>query len=181
MKQTTTRRVRLDQLNPAPYNPRAISPASRDALAASLDRFGLVQPIVWNERTGNVVGGHQRLAILAERGLEETEVVVVDLDEEDEKALNVALNSPGLAGDFTAELQPLLVEIREALPDLYDELDFERLVVEPPTLPNFTVSEPMLKSDVLVEIRTSREGLAKILPTLQEWNGRDDVAIDVSG
>ena len=45
-------------------NPRMISSAAKRALGASLRRFGLVQPIVVNERTGRVVSGHQRIEVL---------------------------------------------------------------------------------------------------------------------
>ena len=38
------------------------------------------------------MGGHQRLKILVEKGIEEIEVSVVDLNESKEKALNIALN-----------------------------------------------------------------------------------------
>jgi len=51
-----------------------------------------VEPIVWNKRTGNIVGGHQRLKVLLDMGMREVDCVVVDLDEAKEKALNLALN-----------------------------------------------------------------------------------------
>jgi ParB-like chromosome segregation protein Spo0J len=53
---------------------------------------------VWNERTGNLIGGHQRLKVLKERGDGEVEVSVVDLDKTKEKALNLALNK--ISGDW---------------------------------------------------------------------------------
>lgn len=61
------RRVPVSKLNPAAYNPRKdLQPEDSEyqKLSQSLDRFGCVEPVVWNERTGNVVGGHQRLKIL---------------------------------------------------------------------------------------------------------------------
>ncbi len=85
----------IDSLNPAPYNPRvALQPGDPDyeRLARSLDEFGCVEPLVWNRRTGNLVGGHQRLAVLKARGATEVDVSVVDLPPDKEKALNVALN-----------------------------------------------------------------------------------------
>src|SRR5438309_7652929 len=86
----------IDQLKPAPYNPRKPlkpgSPAYRK-LRASLAEFGLVEPLVWNELSGRVVGGHARLAILKELGITEVPVSVVRLDEAREKALNVVLNN----------------------------------------------------------------------------------------
>lgn len=107
------RRVPVSKLNPAAYNPRKdLQPgdAEYQRLARSLDKFGCVEPVVWNERTGNVVGGHQRLKILLAAGETELEVSVVDLSEADEKTLNIALNK--LAGEWdTAALAGLLQEL----------------------------------------------------------------------
>jgi ParB-like chromosome segregation protein Spo0J len=102
-------RVAVTELKRAPYNPRvALKPGDKayERLARSIDEFDLVQPLVWNRRSGHVVGGHQRLEILKRRGVTEIECVVVDLSNEREKALNVALNNPAVAGDW--ELQKLL-------------------------------------------------------------------------
>ena len=60
--------------------------------------FGYVEPLVWNKRTGSLVGGHQRFKILLEQGLKEVDVSVVDLDLEKEKTLNIALNK--ISGDY---------------------------------------------------------------------------------
>jgi ParB-like chromosome segregation protein Spo0J len=82
-------------VNPAPYNPRKdLKPgdAEYEKLKRSIDHWDLVEPLVWNERTGNLVGGHQRLKILKARGDTEVDVSVVNLSEIDEKALNIALN-----------------------------------------------------------------------------------------
>lgn len=96
-------RMKLDDLNPAVYNPRKISVEAFNGLGKSLDRFGMLVPIVWNKRTGNIVGGHQRYKQLKERGETETDVVVVDMNDTDEVALNIALNSKAIRGDFTID------------------------------------------------------------------------------
>jgi hypothetical protein len=54
----------IADLVPAPYNPRTISSEALAGLRGSVERFGLVEPVVWNRRTGRVVGGHQRLKVL---------------------------------------------------------------------------------------------------------------------
>lgn len=61
-------------------------------IARSIEKYGCVEPIIWNEKTGNVIGGHQRLKVLAATGAVEVDVSVVRLSLEDEKALNLALN-----------------------------------------------------------------------------------------
>ncbi len=120
----------LRELAPAPYNPRQISPEALAGLRGSVERFGLVEPIVFNRRTGRVVGGHQRLKVLEAMGETQTQVVVVDLPEAEEKALNVALNSPSIAGEFTPELHALIAEIEAALPDLAAALRFDDLAAQ---------------------------------------------------
>jgi ParB-like chromosome segregation protein Spo0J len=57
-----------------------------------------------------VVGGHQRLKILRDLGRTDIDVSVVDLPEDKEKALNLALNKTG--GDWNIpKLKDLLIEI----------------------------------------------------------------------
>ena len=120
----------VSDLSPAPYNPRSISEDALTGLRASVERFGLVEPIVWNSQTCHVVGGHQRLKVLQALGEVETQVVVVDLPEVEEKALNVALNSPSIAGEFTPELHTLIAEIEASMPELADQLRYDDLAAE---------------------------------------------------
>lgn len=89
------KRISIDRIVPAAYNPRAqLKPGDTEYahLRKSIDEFGLVEPLVWNQRTGNLVGGHQRLTALIDAGETEVDVSVVDLPLEREKALNIALN-----------------------------------------------------------------------------------------
>jgi hypothetical protein len=106
---------KISELHPADYNPRRIDSAALAGLKKSIERFGLVEPIIYNQRTGNVVGGHQRLRALLEMGAvkpeDEIDVVVVDLAEIDEKTLNVALNNPAITGEYTSEVGDIIAEI----------------------------------------------------------------------
>ena len=89
------RTLKEAQLTAADYNPRRdLQPedAEYQKLRRSIETFGYIEPIIWNERTGHVVGGNQRLKVLLEQGTEDIEAVVVDLEEKDEKILNVLLN-----------------------------------------------------------------------------------------
>jgi hypothetical protein len=118
-----TERVAVDKLNPAPYNPRTMTDKARQGLSNSIDSFGLLQPIIWNKQTGNVVGGHQRLSDLIGKGATETDVIVVDFSLAKEKACNVALNHSGISGQYDDDkLKELLTEI--------DTEDFENLNFE---------------------------------------------------
>ena len=101
---------KITDLIPANYNPRKdLKPGDPDyeKLKHSMHEFGYVDPIIWNQQTGHVVGGHQRLKILQDEGIKEAECVVVNLDEEKEKALNIALNK--ISGDWDKDKLALLM------------------------------------------------------------------------
>ncbi len=108
-------KIPIGQLNPAAYNPRKdLQPGDPEyeKLKRSMQEFGYVEPIVWNKRTGNIVGGHQRYKVLLEMGLQEVDCVVVDLDETKEKALNIALNK--ISGEWDMSLlSDLLSDLME--------------------------------------------------------------------
>jgi hypothetical protein len=108
--------VKLDDLVPAEYNPREIKSENFEALKVSLREFGLVEPLIKNPNTGNMVGGHQRLRALKElrdEGLwgDEAEVALVPLSPEREKVLNLALNNKHAQGEFTKSVSDLLDEV----------------------------------------------------------------------
>ena len=123
------RKVPVADINPAQYNPRKdLKPgdAAYEKLKRSMTEFGYVEPIIWNEETGNIVGGHQRYKVLIEEGHAEVECVVVKLSPEKEKALNVALNK--VTGDWEFE----------ALADLIKDLEDKDFDV---TLTGFDAAE----------------------------------------
>ena len=122
------RRLKMTEIKPFEDNPRTIGKQALSGLEHSMKRFGLVEPIVWNQRTANIVGGHQRYRVLVEEGVEETDVIVVDLPQDEEVALNVALNNPAIQGTFTDDLQDRLQEIQDTLGErLYADMLFEAL------------------------------------------------------
>lgn len=110
---------RIADMNRAAYNPRVdLRPEDEEyqAIERSLKRHGLVQPIVWNRRTNTVVSGHQRLTVLEAQGETEVTVSVVDLDDIQEKELNVALNK--ITGEWDDDkLSVILNELGEEATD----------------------------------------------------------------
>ena len=97
-------------LIPADYNPRKdLKPGDAEykKLKRSIEQFGYVEPVIWNKTTGFVVGGHQRLKVLLDMGITEVECVVVEMDAEKEKALNIALNK--ISGEWDKDKLALLI------------------------------------------------------------------------
>lgn len=86
-------RRKIADLNPAPYNPRRMTDKQRKDLGVSLSKFGMAEPVVINQNN-TIIGGHQRVGILRDQGIDEVDVMVPDqmLAEQDEKELNVRLN-----------------------------------------------------------------------------------------
>ncbi len=126
-------KVAVEKLNPAKYNPRKdLKPGDPEyeKLKNSIETFGYVEPVIWNKRTGHIVGGHQRLKILIEQGVSEVDCVVVDMGEDEEKALNVALNK--VSGDWDLpKLADLINELDESMFDIsltgFDAAEIEDL------------------------------------------------------
>ena len=89
----------------ADYNPRKLSDESRKTLKRGIKKFGLVGGIVVNKRTGlTVVSGHQRLSVMDELQKFPDNDDVIDVDEQQEKELNILMNNPNAQGtwDFDA-------------------------------------------------------------------------------
>ena len=108
-------RIPIEKLKPAKYNPRKdLKPGdpAYEKIKRSLNDYGYVDPVIWNEVTGNIVGGHQRQKILVAEGATEIDCVVVHIENpQAEKAMNIALNKavgewePVALADLLSELQ----------------------------------------------------------------------------
>ena len=103
-------KLKTKLLIPADYNPRKdLKPddPEYEKLKRSIEQFGYVRPVIQNQTTSHVVGGHQRLKVLLDMGITEVECVVIEMDEEKEKALNIALNK--ISGDWDKDKLMLLI------------------------------------------------------------------------
>lgn len=117
--------ISRSEIKNAPYNPRIMDAAAKKRLKANIAKHGLVAALTWNKRTGNLVGGHQRLEQLD--ALEKSKdydltVCVVDVDEREEAALNVQLNNPSMQGEW--DFDKLANMSEEFDLDLRDDLGF---------------------------------------------------------
>ncbi len=154
----------IGELLPASYNPRKdLQPGDLEYrnLRRSIEEFSLVEPLVWNRRTGNLVGGHQRLKVLKEMGHKDVSVSVVDLSPEREKALNVALNK--IQGDWDTSM---LVELLEELEEKgqlqntgFSRGDIDKLLAE--------LEEVSLRKDREVKRKGNREYEIDLIYTLE--------------
>jgi DNA modification methylase len=141
-------KIPTEKLKPSKYNPRKdLKPGDPEyeKLRRSIEEFGYVEPVIWNKRTGNIVGGHQRYKVLLDMGVSEVDCVVVDLDETKEKALNLALNK--IQGDWDYEkLKDLLQELDTGEFDLeltgFDMGEIEDLMTQ------FHVPEEIIEDEV---------------------------------
>ncbi len=134
ISQIKMKRMKIIDLTPAHYNPRKkLKPGDKEyeKLKKSILEFGLVDPLIWNEQTNRLVGGHQRLEVLKEQGVTECDVSVVNLPEAKEKALNIALNK--IEGEWDMPmLKELLIELDTGDFDMeitgYDSDEMEKLI-----------------------------------------------------
>jgi len=138
----------IEDLKPAPYNPREITLDAAKGLSVSLAQFGDISGIVWNKQSGHLVAGHQRLEALKAHGAtfeggntpclmvgSETYLVrIVDWDMQTEQAANVTANNPHIAGAFTDELQDVLGSLRDEFPEFEElrlcDLDLDGEIIE---------------------------------------------------
>lgn len=120
----------ISDLKAAPYNPRLSTAKQEKQLKQSLQKFGLVEPIIYNKRTGFIVGGHFRVRELKKLGYKNVDCVIVDLSLEDEKELNIRLNAN--TGDWSWE-------------DLANNWDAEQLTEWGLDIPHFA---PMQEEDI---------------------------------
>lgn len=133
-----TSKIKLTEIEPADYNPRQISTEDMKKLKNSIRQFGLADPIVINTKNNRIISGHQRykalLDIYMEDGLNiaEEEFVLISkgdlgfiltekdlelVDENHEKALNIAINN--ISGEWDMD------KLSELLSELNGNIDLE--------------------------------------------------------
>jgi ParB family transcriptional regulator, chromosome partitioning protein len=110
--------VPLEQIHVAHWNPNQMDEIMRSRLRRSIERFGLVVPLVVRPVTGDgyqTIGGAQRLAVLKELGVAPAPCVVVEADDANARLLAQALNR--IQGQDELGLQAELIkEVLQSLP-----------------------------------------------------------------
>ena len=150
---------KIADLIPASYNPRKkLKPGDKEyeKIKNSIREFGYVEPIIINSDM-TIIGGHQRATVLADLGYTEVECIVVDIDKNKEKALNVALNK--ITGEWNKEL------LADLIKDLEDsEFDVSITGFEPPEIEqlfNSVHDKKIMEDDFDVEAELAKPIVAK--------------------
>lgn len=152
--------------------PRKISRAAAKRLRASIERWGLVQEIVVNKRNNRIVGGNQRVKALIAAGETTAPVAWVDLEDDEEMSLSLALNSPELAGEYDQ------ARIRQAVAKAAASEDFalvdliKQTEILPPAIDPHEPDDvaPLVIESVAVPIVTTRE-VASLFDTWRKAEG----------
>lgn len=113
--------IKLKEIKLTKYNPRKKLNKMDEAykrIKASVEEFGYVDPIIVNIRNMHLVGGEQRYLVLTELKYEEAECVCVDLNDKQEKKLNIALNKISGYWDNT-KLEELFNELKLSEEELF--------------------------------------------------------------
>lgn len=152
----------------ADYNPRLMGERERRKLRDIITETGLVSRPVWNKRTGNLVGGHQRISIID--SLEKTKDYwlpcdIIDVDEQAERAINVVLNNPAAQGEFDLEkLKKMFVgpEAIQAKAAAFEPADIYQMFGD-----DAMEQQPEALVDLADQVRKAKELKEKIAASLK--------------
>ncbi|HPA25842.1 MAG TPA: ParB N-terminal domain-containing protein [bacterium] len=138
--------VPINELRASEYNPRKHSKEQVEQLKESINRFGMVDPVICNstpERKNVIIGGHFRVEVAKEMGITNVPVVYIQIsDLEKEKELNLRLNKN--VGEFDLEL---LAEFDEAfLKDVgFDSEDLDNIFPTEENVEQFDLKKELEK------------------------------------
>ncbi|QQT43378.1 Uncharacterised protein [Sphingobacterium multivorum] len=178
--------LKRSQITLAHYNPRKISPEARKQLKANIKRLGMMGGVIWNEATGNLVGGHQKVSILDEINkypANDYDITVekVNLTDKEEKEQNIFLNSKSVQGEFDSDLMAnIITDIDPILAGL-DEYDLTMLSLDAPSV-DFT--DIIKKADMLTppsapltkeEVKAKKEKYSQEVD--EKWEGEPTVIL----
>lgn len=174
-------KIKREQINFADYNPRKIDADNKKKLKKEIKKHGLVQPIVWNARSGNIVSGHRRLEIIDELKKTndyEIQVAKIDVDEKTEIELNVLLNNPSVQGEWDVTK---LLDLKNIAPDIdyisdfgFDKIDLEFFCgAEDQDIASFTKVDDMIIKD-LEMISNQVDGYNKQRKKMKELHKNKD-------
>lgn len=164
------KKIKIDDIKPASYNPRKIDTKNFKKLSDSIEKFGLVDPIIINLKNHNIIGGHQRFDYLYYEK-KDTELHLIELgdigwvfsdtdlsikDENHEKALNLALNR--ISGEWKYDkLNNILDELAEVNLDEITGFEYNLDDIEYEYVPLEYEDEDDLEDELIDEIEEIEE------------------------
>lgn len=165
--------IKRSQIRLSEYNPRILSEKGKAKLSRGLDKFGLCETLCWNSRTGNLVGGHQRLHGLDKRSKGKDyliQVTRVDLYETSERELNILLNNPEAQGDWDLEKLGALIKI--------DKINVENAGFDTADIFQLFGDSPIINQPE--KLAALAESLQNVNDKLTKMRGKTDVRDDIS-
>lgn len=167
---------------PNPVNWRRHPKAQKDALEAVIGEVGWAGALLYNEATGRLIDGHLRREISHDGPVP---VLIGSWTEEQERLILATLDPiAALAEAESDALDALLKTVEtesEAVRALLARLAADVLIPDFGDVPNpEPMGNPELAADHIVEILCTGAALESLTPTLEDWNDRDGITVNVS-
>jgi hypothetical protein len=171
IKQSETVFIKRSQVSFAPYNPRKKNPKVINELKKNFKKVGFLGGIIWNETSGNLVGGHKRVEALdlinGYDGKNDYDIKVekVNLDDKTEKEQNIFLNNKRVQGETDYELlSKLLPEIEKENAGLDDyDIDIVKSII-----PDFNFGENEIIQNDFKELRGEKENIKELKKNIKK-------------
>ena len=154
----------IDSLIFAEYNPRQLTKEQHKHLKDSIQRFGLVDPIIVNknkDRKNVIIGGHQRVRIAKELKMEDIPVLELDLTYDREKELNIRLNKN--MGEWDYDILANMFDFDELLDIGFSEKEFNKML-------NIPDEKEEPEMEISLELMEEHNYVLFYLDNTLDWN-----------
>ena len=144
-------KIEINKLKAATYNPRQISTKQYKDLKESITKFGLVDPIIVN-KCYTIIGGHQRYKICKDLDYKDIGCIILDLNKEQERELNIRLNKN--TGDFDMDILANEFDIDQLVDWGFKHIDLDINIDK--------ITEGNTEDDHIPEVKESRVKLGDV-------------------
>ncbi len=169
MSEMKIKTAKIEDLNPAPYNPRVHPEKAISRLKASIERFGYTNPVLVQKGTNTIIAGHARVEAAKQAGLDEVPVIYLDFDDVTAKAYNIADNRLAELTEWDfPKLKDLITEIDTGAFDIeltgFSEAELKGIIDYDPypasdkddAVPEVAEGEPITKTGDLYQLGRHR-------------------------
>ena len=144
-------KIEINKLKAATYNPRQISTKQYKDLKESINKFGLVDPIIVN-KCYTIIGGHQRYKICKDLEYKDIGCIILDLNKEQERELNIRLNKN--TGEFDMDILANEFDIDQLVDWGFKHIDLDINIDK--------ITEGNTEDDHIPEVKESRVKLGDV-------------------